>query len=52
MVIFSDEDRIKKAAGDGYGKQKVSKKRFEEIVKEEKGVISRAELKKMYFVKK
>ena len=48
--IYSERSR-KNVAPDGYGKQPVSKKRFEKIVNEEKWMITRKRLLEMYRVK-
>lgn len=51
MTIIDDGNRMK-AAGDGYGKQPVTKDKFEAIVAEEQEIkgLTRAQLKKIYFV--
>ncbi|HLD59074.1 MAG TPA: hypothetical protein VI977_05600 [archaeon] len=54
-MVFIDDHNRNKADLDGYGKKTITKKEFEEIVKEEKemgGLITRAMLKKMYNIKK
>ena len=51
MTFIYDQRSRKNVATDGYGKMPVTKKEFEEIVKECKGTITRKELLKMYRVR-